>query len=309
MTCPSCGKEITGNEKFCGNCGYKFDTKPKKHEKAEKDNTNVPNRFEKKAIKKQLRHDAKIQQKKKEKVEKKLARKKHRKETHFTLKLAIVIVLSLIIVGGSLTALIHFKVIDLSAITTVFNNKERTPNSNDDYIMEKEENNTDESDEYSSAQIDAEKYFENNTKIISKIEVTKSDKVQTEKEALISFENRGFTSAVTYEYDMNGTYSEPTEASANSDKHPEYDTIFFSNNQIIWSVLEINGKIMAVPVSYNNESDTPVVFSETDTLISYDSATNTFFETKPKDIRVITVDRIDAKYINSLSMDKIKELL
>lgn len=71
----------------------------------------------------------------------------------------------------------------------------------------------------------------------------------------------------------------------------------------------INGSVVANPVSFNIQSElsVQVIISEKDTVTSYDSTTNKFFETIPDEsvLLVITVDRIDAETLNSLTIGEI----
>ena len=312
MFCPSCGKEINGNEKFCGYCGYVIQnhsrTAPIKNEKDDQ----IPNHFEKRAIEKQIKHEKKLEQKKQIKEQKKEVRKKHRKETHFSLKLVTTIILLFIISGGTLTALTYFQVINVPVMSSFFTkeNKENgTVKSND-----KKEGKTlsqveETSNRYEVSTIDANEYFNNNSKVISKTDVLSSSTVKTEKEIKQSFMERGFTSPITFEYDMNGEYSESEEVDENNEKHPMYEMQYVTEEQNVWMIYEINGFIMAIPFSFNYDLDKFVIFSETDTLISYDSATNTFYETKPNDIKVVKVEKISADYLNQFTSEKIEELI
>ena len=68
--------------------------------------------------------------------------------------------------------------------------------------------------------------------------------------------------------------------------------------------MEINGYIMANPVTYNYETDSNVqtIISEKNTVMSYDATTNTFFETIPNisALNIKVVDKIDSKTLENL---------
>ena len=155
---------------------------------------------------------------------------------------------------------------------------------------------------------DADEYFENNGTIIAEYEINDSKKVHTEAETYKNFIERGFTeNPITTEYGMDGKYYKAIEISnSSSSKHPIYQTFYISANGEIWSILEINGAIMANPLSNNDQSGAGglVVISETKIITSYDSTKNKFYETIPNEsmLRVRTVDRIDTETLDSLTI-------
>lgn len=303
MFCPSCGKEINGNEKFCGHCGYVIEKTSQTIPNTPKKDDNVPGFFEKKAIARQLKLDEKKENKKKLKSEKKAARKKHRKETHFALKLVVSLVLIISVLVGTTMALIYFNIVNIPTISEVLTGK----SNEDSNTSEPSNNNSEES--YEVPTVDANDYFENNSSIISKTKVEDSESVRTETDIKESFADRGFDSVIIFKYSMDGEYKEPKEVSESSEKHPEYETSYIANENYYWTIYDINGCIMAYPNSYYFESGKSVILSEKDTIMSYDSATNMFFETKPNDVAIIKVDRINVETLNSFNAEKIEEML
>lgn len=146
-----------------------------------------------------------------------------------------------------------------------------------------------------------EYYSDNSEEIVSVEAAAETSQVYSEKEAIKLLAERGFSDfPLTYDYDMNGTYMDEKEASAESDeKHPMYQTYFVSEDGSIWTVFIVGKSIIANPASYNLESDidAQVLVSETNTLTSYTEMGNKFYETVPKESAVIlkVVDQITSK--------------
>lgn len=157
--------------------------------------------------------------------------------------------------------------------------------------------------------IDANKYFEENGSIEAVTPINKSKRGLSEKEVTVYLKERGFSDyPITTEYSENGGFIEITEVSENSNKkHPVYETYFVSSKNETWAISVIDGTIIAFPSSYNlKHSDSiAVVVSETNTVVSYDVATNTFFTTTPKDsvLKVRAVEKIDAKTLESINLE------
>lgn len=162
--------------------------------------------------------------------------------------------------------------------------------------------------------VDADAYYEQNSTVISVVEASSSDEVQTEKEIVGDLENRGFSQVPVYtNYDMDGTFREETEiGDSSSDKHPKYQAYYVTENEEVWTLIWINGKIMANPVSYNMQSTLPaqLVISETETINGYDNHTGKFYETIPNDSALIVkvVDSIDKDLLERLTIEEIDKL-
>ena len=155
-------------------------------------------------------------------------------------------------------------------------------------------------------------YYEDNS--VQVISVEKADEkadVYTESEALRLMEERGFTEyPLTYDYDMDGTYTDETEASPDSDaKHPMYQTYYVGEDNSVWTIMIVGKMIAANPVSYNLESDLDVqiLVSETETLTSYTEMGNKFYTTIPKESAVLLkiVDQITSQSLNTLTFEEV----
>ena len=142
---------------------------------------------------------------------------------------------------------------------------------------------------------DADAYFNQISSIVSKTDAFTSPNVRTESQVYSDFYNRGLTiTPVTTEYMMNGDLDEKKNISRYSSlTHPVYQTYYTTANNDLWLIVEINGAIMATPISYNAtlESGYHIMLSETDTMTSYDSTSNQFYTVKPNsseiDLRVV----------------------
>lgn len=158
---------------------------------------------------------------------------------------------------------------------------------------------------------DADKYYEENSQIISEIKAKKSKNVNTEEEVITILRERGFDQyPVESEYLLDGEYYDSESVSEDSDeKHPIYETYYVNEKEEIWIITVINGEIMANPVSYNLQSEKEVetVISETETIMSYDSTTNKFYETIPDTsvLEVIVIDNINADILDTLTIGEI----
>lgn len=158
---------------------------------------------------------------------------------------------------------------------------------------------------------DADSYYQTNSTVISEVDAADSDDVLTEAETCDTLTDRGFTQfPITSSYSMDGEYYDSEDILDNAaTKHPMYETYYAAANGNIWTIFMINGVTMANPVSYNLQSGlgVQVIISESETVISYDSTTNKFFETvpDPSALIVVTIDRIDAKSLEALTIEEI----
>ena len=122
---------------------------------------------------------------------------------------------------------------------------------------------------------------------------------------------RGFTDyPLTYDYNMDGTYTDEAEANADSEeKHPMYQTYFVGADGSVWSIFIIGRSVIANPASYNLESDlgAQILVSETDTLTSYTEMGNKLYTTVPKESAVIlkVVDQITSQKLNELTYEEV----
>ena len=162
--------------------------------------------------------------------------------------------------------------------------------------------------------LDADTYFEERAEVISVVDAAKSASVLTEKQVTEDLTNRGFdTFPITSDYSMDGDFYSDTEInSSSSEKHPLFTTYYVSSAGEYWTIYEVNGSIIAYPVSYNLQSQRGVqlVVSESEVITSYDSESNQFYETIPNQnsLIVITVDRIDVESLDKLTIDVIDSM-
>lgn len=150
-----------------------------------------------------------------------------------------------------------------------------------------------------------EYYDQSSESVISVNNAAESERALSEKEVLQMLETRGFADlTVTYRYQMDGSRVEETSASASSDdKHPMYTAYFQSATQEIWGLFIIEDAIYASPLDYNlSSSAAEVLFSESDSLISYVNDSNQFYVTIPK------ASIVNLKKIDSISADALNQI-
>ena len=149
--------------------------------------------------------------------------------------------------------------------------------------------------------------------VVDKTSAKSSSTVHTEAEATVSFAERGFTQyPITTAYTMEGAQEQQEEISDSSaTEHPFYQTYYITDSEVIWVVMEVNGRMFANPVTYNASEgwDVRRIVSESNTIFSYDGATNRFYEIIPDRSEAIvkTVGRIDAQTLESLSAREVYE--
>lgn len=161
--------------------------------------------------------------------------------------------------------------------------------------------------------VDVEEYYKEKSSIVTSYDVKTSDGIQAEKKAVEDIKERGFEQyPVTYDYSIDGEYIKEQEASGSKETHPIYQTYYASSNGELWTIIVINGSIIANPVSYNMQSERGVqlVISESEVITGYDSEKNVFYETIPNEseLIVVVVDKIDAATLDSLTVEVINGL-
>ena len=132
--------------------------------------------------------------------------------------------------------------------------------------------------------IDVDKYYNEKSTILDKYSVQDSPSIQTESEAREDITKRGFEqNPITYDYDIEGKYLGNQAVDDSTSTHPIYQTHYISSAGELWTIISINGTIIANPVSYNMESEMGVqtVLSESESIVGYDSKTNTFYQMSP----------------------------
>lgn len=157
----------------------------------------------------------------------------------------------------------------------------------------------------------ADDYYSENSVSLIEIPVSSSEDVQSEKEALKDFRDRGFEqySAFT-SYSIEGEYYSEIEIGEKNEKHPEYDMYYLDANDRLWSLSLINGTITAYPIWYNTQEGikVEVIMSESNSVTSYDSKSSKFYETIPKeDVLIVKkFSRIDAALLDSIIAEDIR---
>ena len=161
---------------------------------------------------------------------------------------------------------------------------------------------------------DADQYFNDNSTVLSRIPLS-AEAMSREMQVLEDFVARGFTGVeVTSEYDANGNLMDyvAIATSTSAIRHPIYQAMYKAASGDVWVLTEIGGVLMATPLSYNatQTSGVPVVISERNSIMSFDSQTKTFYENIPHDtvLKVITVERIDAETLANLTVGAIDAL-
>ena len=154
---------------------------------------------------------------------------------------------------------------------------------------------------------DADAYYNGISTVVSKTEAFTSVNVRTESQVYNDFFQRGFTEDITTEYMMNGDLDEKRVISRYSSlTHPVYQTYYTTAKNDLWLIVEINGTVMATPVTYNLSlnSGMSLMLSENDTMTTYDSTSNQFYVIKPKadEITLKTVGAINAQTLENYQL-------
>ena len=317
--------------KFCGKCGSKLDdrtglcpncnkdelqktilTESKQSLEHQEDNTaqDIPIQQEKSLTAKQKR-DKKKAEKRARKEQIKANRTFGQKLKRFFIKLFVILLVLLILVGSAICVLVYYDLIKVQTINNILTFAGIKELSYSQEILRPED---DYKELYEVTPPDADSYYKDNSRIVSEVDVNNSDNVTTEKDTCVLLNARGFSEyPITTDYSMDGEYSNSNVISDSSTtKHPIYQTFFVSKNGYVWNVFVIDGKVYANPVTYNLQSDfnVQVILSESDSVTSYDSTTNKYYETVPNKNTLIVkkVDQINAKTLESLTVERINNL-
>lgn len=248
--------------------------------------------------------------------------KKSRFERHLTI-LAVILALVLITVAV-LAILTYYNILRIPFFDDVFISRGmKTPQMSvvtepaddsdkaDDSVEDAELSNP---GSYDVTPPDADEYFEEISTVISDCDAEDSHDIHSEADAYSNLVDRGFKQfPITTEYSIEGEYSKASEISRSSKTlHPIYQTYYITESGDIWVITEVNGCIIANPMFYNAEStrNAPVMLSEANTITAYDSTKNKFYVIEPYDsaMIIITVDRIDAQALESLTKGEIDKL-
>lgn len=334
--CGKCGSALDEQTGLCPNCDkeIKIDApkpnieppaeNPQKQSINEKqiNNNSAPDKKPSKNEIIEAKRAAKKQAKKDKKKAKRASMTTGQKIKRFLLKILLVVIILAVLSAGVTGMLVYYDVVDIPVverilISTGIKEKPAKEISDDKENSENTESviNTESTPEsYEVTPPDADAYFEDNSEVINEIDANDSDVVLSEAEISDDLTDRGFGEyPITTEYSMDGEYYEETDISdSSSSKHPIYQTYYITENGDIWTIFVINDAVMANPVSYNDQSDLGVqlIISESDTVTSYDSTTNKFYETIPDESVLIvkTVERIDADTLEDLTIEEIDDL-
>lgn len=286
MYCTQCGNQISDDAKFCRKCGHPVNSSVQTISKEEQ-NVNNYQGSSSPSPQKPTPHRPK---------------KKHKLRRIF---LSVLLVLFLF--SGAFIVLVSLDIIE-SPVSTKSNEDEEIT-----YNVELKGEVLDD-DSYQVTPPDADEYFEATSEVLSIINVAESHDVQSEKDVKDSFESRGFVDCtITYDYNMDGVYQGEIEISEDSSEvHPMYQTYYVTATGNVWVIFAVNGHFVANPLSYNAQSSltAPVMISENNNMMSYDSTKNKFYEIIPYDSETILkkVERIDAETIEELTNEVIDEL-
>ena len=281
--------------KFCKKCGSRLDETTGLCTNCDVDKTMGEDHLKKSRSLNKKRN----QKESRKKTMKKKKRIKRKKKRHFLLRLVLVLLFLMIIFIGVAGGLMHFDVIESPAIEMLLD--KLPPNAKDD------------PENYEAEYIDADEYFQENSEISSTIKASESKKVQTEAEIRQILRKKGFKEyPIVTEYDMDGIYHKEKEISkSSSDKHPLYTTYYYTENEELWSIIVIDGDIMANPISYNMQADAgkQIMVSESEALTSYDSVTNQFYRTIPDKemLNVKVVKKINTKTLEQLTVKEMNK--
>lgn len=164
---------------------------------------------------------------------------------------------------------------------------------------------------------DAKEYYtQNSEKLIAVRAAQNSPLTYSEAEIKTELSERGFgkNAPVKYNYSIKGEFDEERESVETSDeKHPLYTMVYTAKNGDYWNITVCENNITAYPVSYNlkfNDGKTELVIAESDSIVSYDSNTNSFYETIPKksELNIKKVSKINADTLEKLTAEEIKKL-
>lgn len=131
--------------------------------------------------------------------------------------------------------------------------------------------------EEDSYKVDIESYYEDNSVIISKYEISNATNILTASEAISFFCDRGFDDyPVVYEYNMNGDLVDIIECESGSEiKSPIYNTYYLDKKDRLWTIQLIGDSITAYPSSIifsmmqSGEPYTPIFIAEKESIIGY----------------------------------------
>ena len=156
-------------------------------------------------------------------------------------------------------------------------------------------------------------YTLSRSEVLQEADARTSKDTLSESQVLQEFSDRGFKSIqLSAVYDSSGQYYENTHAVGDStERHPLYEGFYESAAGEFWTLYLVADQVMALPVSFNLESeDVELVVTERDYITGYSSETGKFYRTVPDagEAGLIKVDRIDASELDRLTSEEIHAL-
>ena len=157
-------------------------------------------------------------------------------------------------------------------------------------------------------------YFGYDAKIISSTPAKEFKNISTPSEAKDKLNELGFENyKVITSYSIEGEYlGENTVKDDDIEQHPTYDIQYVTPSGDLWIIYIYGDQIMANPASYNIQSsrNVRILISEKETLTSYNSKENCFYEIIPAETELFlfTVDTIDAETINGFTTEALDKL-
>ncbi|WP_350455016.1 hypothetical protein [Slackia heliotrinireducens] len=220
--------------------------------------------------------------------------------------IAAVVLLTLVIAAVGAAFLLSDKAADKAETMVSIGADEKTE------ATDAEAGETGDAEAATDADDDAASYYEANSDVLDVVAAQDSADTLTEDEVLGELAGRGFEECVvTSEYTMDGEYAPATEVAGYSDAHPTYKAEYTTPSGELWVLFVFDGVVMANPTSYNFEStrDVQTVVSESESVVAYDSQTNTFYHVVPHEsmLHVVQVDRIDAATLDALTVEELDQ--
>ena len=166
----------------------------------------------------------------------------------------------------------------------------------------------------------SEQYYWETYDVYKIVDATSSVEMYAENEAIELIKERGFidnynlfydSMPIYYNWSTNGTWHDDKQPTSDSiEKHPEYIVEYISKSGELWALYIVDGQIWANPLSYNLTAENAkyaIYVSETNTVVEYVSASNSFYTVipKPEYIKIVQVDKIDAITLDSLNMEEL----
>ena len=293
--CKKCGSKLDEASGKCPNCdkvAYEQNTSSNNVPEQQKQLSKKELKAEKKKLKKQSKKDKKKQKRAQLTTKQKVKR--------FFVKFFVIILALIIAICSCIFALVYFDKIDIPIIKNVF---DKTGISEQENGYDNLAHNLEELKE-----IDVGEELRNESQVLETINVATSVQVTSEADIVKQFKDKGFVNSVIYTaYSMDGTYSGDEKIDEESSEcHPLYYATYISGDNYCWTVYSCNGEWSASPISYmySGLTDSEIIVSEKNYIVSYDSYTNCFYKIIPSTSECIIKT---VSVVNSETLDKLAE--